>query len=502
MSEKKLYEELIEYSKSDFYPFHMPGHKRNVTDKGEDDFEKISPYRYDITEIDGFDNLNNPEGIIKERMEKVSKFYNSKKSYYLVNGSTSGILTAISAAVHNHKNKNKILVARNCHKAVYNSILINNCEAIYINPGYIKEYGINGGIYCEDVKAILEENNDLCAVFITSPTYEGVVSDIKSIAEICHLYKIPLIVDEAHGAHFSMHKDFPKSALQLGADIVIQSLHKTLPSLTQTAILHIGEGAYINVEEIERYMRIYQTSSPSYVLMGSIDRCLDELMNNGNDSFEKLSLLINEFKDKCKKLTNIKLLDKDIVGKNAVYDFDKSKLVIYPISNLYSGSELYNKLYKKYHLQMEMTSLEYVLAMTSVNDTKEGFDRLFSALEEIDREIRVYEKPAKFKRSILDENNIAPIVCEKISSAVYGDNEEVFFDMAEGKISGEFVYLYPPGVPIILPGEMFTREIVEHLKKCIEAGISIVGMKNGMVKVHKESWSPLSLTEVKLKGNI
>ena len=140
--------------------------------------------------------------------------------------------------------------------------------------------------------------------------------------------------------------------------------------------------------------------------------------------------------------------------------------------------------------------------MTSVNDTKEGFERLFSALEEIDREIRVYEKPAKFKRSILDENNIAPIVCEKISSAVYGDNEEVFFDMAEGKISGEFVYLYPPGVPIILPGEMFTREIVEHLKKCIEAGISIVGMKNGMVKVHKESWSPLSFTEVKLKGNI
>ena len=274
-----LLERLTEYAGSDAYPFHMPGHKRReIPDGIPGGFP--DPYGIDITEIDGFDNLHHAEGILKDAMDEAAAIYGADRSWYLVNGSTCGILSAVFATT---ENGGRILTARNCHKAVYHAICLNRLEAEYLYPEEITEFGINGGIRAEDVRKALEKDAMRCAgnsgdvrgkitkiqaVLITSPTYEGVVSDIRAIADAAHEYGIPLIVDEAHGAHLEYAvqcHSFPKSALEYGADIVIQSLHKTLPCFTQTAILHV-KGKLVDQDRVSRYLSMFQTSSPSYLL--------------------------------------------------------------------------------------------------------------------------------------------------------------------------------------------------------------------------------------------
>lgn len=234
-----LLKRLKEYGDSDFYPFHMPGHKRQYRDPFLSEFP--NPFSIDITEINGFDNLHHPEGILKDSMEWAAEIYGSDKTYYLVNGSSCGILSAISATVDS---RGTILMSRNCHKSAFHGVFLNQLNAKYIYPQFISEMGLQGGILAEDVEGLLKKYPDIDAVLVVSPTYDGVVSDIKAIAQVVHRFGVPLIVDEAHGAHFSFGKNngFPVSALDLGADIVIQSLHKTLPSLTQTALLHARKG--------------------------------------------------------------------------------------------------------------------------------------------------------------------------------------------------------------------------------------------------------------------
>lgn len=501
-----LYEKLEEYSKSDFYPFHMPGHKRQSN-------EEKSPYLYDITEIDGFDNLHHPEGIIKERLQKVSQCYKSKKSYYLVNGSTCGILSAISAAA---EKKNAIIIARNSHKSSYNTVFLLNLKSEYIYPSYIEEYGIYTGINPYELEKMLQEYNnieEIGAVFITSPTYEGVVSDIKKIADIVHKRGIPLIVDEAHGAHFGMHTYFPQSALKNGADIVIQSLHKTLPSLTQTAILHVNQESLISPKNLEYYLSIYQSSSPSYVLMESMDKCMDIIMKEGSKLFDIYIKRLKNFRDKCKEFQYFKLFDG--VGQESIYDYDRSKLVIIPDARFYNGKKLYNVLLEKYHLQMEMASERYVIAMTSINDTEEGFERLYQALEDMERDIRIslryrqiysdrsenggsvlsyhteYNKPRAEKIRSISEK---AVVCRKIRDAYFEKYDIIELAMAKGRISEEYIYLYPPGVPILAPGEIITESIIRDVERYLAQGLNVQGLSDEScrtVRVVRENWTPI-----------
>ena len=252
--EDRLYKKLEEYGKSDFYPFHMPGHKRNPL-AVEGDF----PVERDITEIDGFDNLHHAEDILKRAQEDTARLYGVLESFYSINGSSGAILAAVSAAVDKG---GQILVARNCHKAVYHAIYLRELSATYIYPHEDPKLGINGGISPGRVEMYLAENPDIQAVLITSPTYDGIVSDVARIAEIAHHYGVPLIVDEAHGAHFRFSDYFPVSAAQLGADVVINSVHKTLPCLTQTGVLHLCSDR-VSRQKLKRILGIYQSSSPS-----------------------------------------------------------------------------------------------------------------------------------------------------------------------------------------------------------------------------------------------
>ena len=483
-----LYKNLLKYSNSDYYPLHMPGHKRNIS-------EGVSPYKYDITEIEGFDNLHEPQGILRIAMEEAAAFYESDKTYFLVNGSSCGILSAICGST---KRGDKILVARNCHKSVYNAIYLNELMPIYVSPDYISEYGINGGISPDRVKRELAENPGISAVVITSPTYEGVVSDIERITDIVHKYGIPLIVDEAHGAHFGMHGDFPWSALRMGADIVIQSLHKTLPSLTQTALLHI-KGSLANVKEVERFLRIYQTSSPSYVLMSSIDECINRIKMDGLFLFEPYVKRLKVMKSHMDKLSGIKVVGREIIGKNSVFDFDISKIVISVRGTSYSGKRLYDELLEKHHLQLEMASGDYVIAMTSPMDTEEGLLRLFTALVEVDRDIRLFSEEDE-KPGIVDFAPQKTIVLESVYKATNSEKEKLPLDDAIGKISADFVYLYPPGCPILAPGELISIEAVSLIKKYKLSGLEVHGLSDensgGVDHIHvlKEEFRKINLT--------
>ena len=498
-----LLERLTEYAGSDAYPFHMPGHKRReIPDGIPGGFP--DPYGIDITEIDGFDNLHHAEGILKDAMETVAAIYGADRSWYLVNGSTCGILSAVFATT---ENGGKILTARNCHKAVYHAIYLNRLEAEYLYPEEITEFGINGGIRAEDVRKALEKdamrcagnsgdvrgkNTKIQAVLITSPTYEGVVSDIRAIADAAHEYGIPLIVDEAHGAHLEYADQchsFPKSALEYGADIVIQSLHKTLPCFTQTAILHV-KGKFVDQDRVSRYLSMFQTSSPSYLFMAGMERCIRYMDGDGRNGMVRYEERLEHFMERMEGLQVLEVLDREICGKyRTVAGWDPSKIVVSTMrAEDFHGEELAETLRRKYHLEMEMTAPEYVIAMTSLMDTEEGFERLGTALLEIDGALRhcVESEQQKEKGESkgkkrcetpeATESKVShPVRRTLICEAMDADTERTALQDTVGKVSAEFVYLYPPGIPIITPGEVFTDVIVEKIVAYKAAGLLVQG---------------------------
>lgn len=491
-----LLERLTEYVGSDAYPFHMPGHKRReIPDGIPGGFP--DPYGIDITEIDGFDNLHHAEGILKDAMETAAAIYGADRSWYLVNGSTCGILSAVFAAT---ENGGKILTARNCHKAVYHAICLNRLEAEYLYPEEITEFRINGGIRAEDVRKALEKDAMRCAgnsgdvrgkitkiqaVLITSPTYEGVVSDIRAIADAAHEYGIPLIVDEAHGAHLEYADQchsFPKSALEYGADIVIQSIHKTLPCFTQTAILHV-KGKLVDQDRISRYLSMFQTSSPSYLFMAGMERCIRYMDGDGRNEMIRYEKRLERFMERMEGLQVLEVLDREICGKyRTVAGWDPSKIVVSTMrAEDFHGEELAETLRRKYHLEMEMTAPEYVIAMTSLMDTEEGFERLGTALLEIDGALRRRmesgrkEKAASETPEGLESKLSHPVRRMLICEAMDADTERTAFQDTVGKVSAEFVYLYPPGIPIIAPGEVFTDAIVEKIMAYKAAGLLVQG---------------------------
>ena len=498
-----LLERLTEYAGSDAYPFHMPGHKRReIPDGIPGGFP--DPYGIDITEIDGFDNLHHAEGILKDAMDEAAAIYGADRSWYLVNGSTCGILSAVFATT---ENGGKILTARNCHKAVYHAICLNRLEAEYLYPEEITEFGINGGIRAEDVRKALEKDAMRCAgnsgnvrgkitkiqaVLITSPTYEGVVSDIRAIADAAHEYGIPLIVDEAHGAHLEFADQchsFPKSALEYGADIVIQSLHKTLPCFTQTAILHV-KGKLVDQDRISRYLSMFQTSSPSYLFMAGMERCIRYMDGDGRNEMIRYEKRLERFMERMEGLQVLEVLDREICGKyRTVAGWDPSKIVVSTMrAEDFHGEELAETLRRKYHLEMEMTAPEYVIAMTSLMDTEEGFERLGTALLEIDGALRHCVEPEQQKEKgeskekercetpeVTESKVLHPVRRMLICEAMNADTERTALQDTVGKVSAEFVYLYPPGIPIIAPGEVFTDAIVEKIVAYKAAGLLVQG---------------------------
>ncbi len=458
-----LYDKLKMYAASDYYGFHMPGHKRNTSLKG---LEEIAfPYEIDITEIEGFDDLHHPEDLFAKMQKRAAVLYGAKESHLLINGSTVGILSAVLGTT---RKGDKILMARNCHKSVYHAVFMNELQPAYLYPEQKKPFEINGEITGLEVERLLEENPDAKAVVIVSPTYDGVVSDVHAIAQVVHKRSIPLIVDEAHGAHFGFHPYFLQNANRQGADIVIHSLHKTLPAPTQTALLHIN-GSIADRKNIEKYLHMLQSSSPSYILMAGIDLCLRWLEEESGQIFDKYVKILEEARRKLKELKCLKLIETE--------RFDRSKILISTKDCTISGKKLYEILLEEYHLQMEMASMEYVTALTSVGDTKEGFARLLDALKKIDTEQETISgKEKAFTLPRLRQ------VCK--SSDIEEDGIFLAWEECEGKVAAEYAYIYPPGIPLIVPGEEINMETICLLKRYRQLGFQIEGtQKKFFIKV-------------------
>ena len=468
-----LYEKLKQYAESDYYPYHMPGHKRQLCGNLPKEISEI-----DITEIDGFDNLHQSEGILRKLQEKAALLYGADESFYLINGSTCGILSAISAAV---QEGGHILMARNCHKSAYHAVYLRNLTVSYLYPEQMEEYDIYGAVTSKQVEAALEQEPNIQAVLLVSPTYEGRIADIEQIAEIVHKRGIPLIVDEAHGAHLGWREDVSCNSCQAGADLVIHSVHKTLPAMTQTALLHV-KGDLIDRNRLKRFLHIYQSSSPSYVLMASIDNALSIMEKN---AVTLIALFEERYTHMLVRLSECRNLD-FIRSEKGIQDI--GKLVISTKRCGLSGQRLYDILLEKYHLQLEMAAESYCLAMFTVADGEEAYRRMTDALLAIDAQMT--EGKLKPDNAV---NTISGFVRENINESI---PLSIAWDMAEetvllqesiGRYVGEFINLYPPGVPLLLPGEIVTEEkytiIISYLKQ--QLNVQGVEEKNGsyMVKV-------------------
>lgn len=462
-----LFDKLEEYGRGDIYPCHMPGHKRRCWGKLPEEM-----YLRDITEIDGFDDLHQPAEILRELQEHAAALYGAEESFYLVNGSTSGILSAVSAAL---PEGGHILMARNCHKAAYHAAYLRNLTVSYLYPPLMEEYDIMDGISPEQVGEALEHETDIGAVLIVSPTYEGRISDIRRIAEMVHKRNIPLIVDEAHGAHLGFSADFAENSCRAGADLVIHSVHKTLPALTQTALLHVN-GSQIDRALLRRFLHIYQSSSPSYLLMASIDNALQYVEKTGSEVFavfaENYRKLLADLAV-CKHLRFLPLEQ----GKQ-----DIGKLLISTKMTNMSGEKLYDILLKEYHMQLEMAAETYALAMFTVNDAAEGYERMRTALLQIDAALDSVDEVAyPVGTNSAGEVEGLTEICsdDELPLARAWDMKKRYVALQDSVncCAGEFVNLYPPGIPLLVPGERITPQQLEDIRRYLKKGLNVQGLK-------------------------
>ena len=436
---KTKFQEQIEQITSSSIPMHMPGHKRNVALLGDE-----LPYSVDVTEIDGADDLHDPEdgGIIGSLCEKYANLYKAKSAHPLVNGSTCGILAGIRTLTKPH---DTVIVARNCHKSVWHAIELCDLTPVCILPQIIEEHGICGAVTADAVDDAFGRAPESVAVILTSPTYEGVISDVPAIAEVCRKHSAALFVDAAHGAHlgFSEHfPDFPR-----GADIAVTSLHKTLPALTQTAL-----GLVFNEKYSSRFARnlgIFETSSPSYILMNSIAKCAD-FLSDSKMLFDNYRAMLDEFYASTKP-EKLKLIVTDDVGKISISTRGTN----------FTGSSLADALRNRFHIEPEMVHSDYLLCMTSICDTRENLIALSSAITELDGEAEYSDK-----KPLPSFITALPPVEIPLCDAVWLDLSEC------EEISDSYLWVYPPGIPLLLPGERITEEIKNHLEMLKNSGIS------------------------------
>lgn len=435
-----LHKYLNSFNFSTHYPLHMPGHKRLFGEYCEKD----------ITEIPYFDDLHNANGILKQLEDDFSKVYRSKFSKLSVSGSTAPILSAISAV---KRKSDKILVGRQSHKSIYNAIYINGMQPYYIYPKVDSKSQIATGYSYEEIEEILAKHSDIGSMIFTSPTYEGVILDIKRLSRLAKMYEVILIIDEAHGAHLVFEYS---SAINLGADIVIQSLHKMLPSLTQTGIIHVGDSVPNYIEhDIKYFMTAYQTSSPSYILMSSMSECIEFIKDAGKKMYKKTYNVILGYRKKLEALKHLRLFSCE--------DYDIFKIVISVADASITGEELYNSIYKA-GFTLEMYTDSFVTAFLSLVDDEKKINEFLDLLITIDCKIGYASKKiistypkAKLKKSM---NKVREEGINKID-----------YRKAQGKIAYEAIYLYPPGIPLIAMGEEYSVEIIEAIEAYKERGL-------------------------------
>lgn len=451
---------LKEIVDTNLISFHVPGHKLGkVYDKLGYSNIVQSIYKMDTTEIAGTDNLHSPEGIIKKSQEYASKVFKSKYTYYLVNGSTCGIQGAIMASC---SPKDKIIVSRDCHQSVINSCILGDIEPIYVISKINNETNILEGVEVEDVLNTIDNNLDAKVILLTYPTYYGSTYDLEKICQYAHKNNMVIIADEAHGSHLGLSDKLPKTALEQGADIVIQSTHKTLPSFTQSSMIHI-QGNRVDQDKLGIMLSMIESSSPSYILMSSLELAVNIYEEKGNELMEELLLSIDEFKEGIKDNEFIDMYNDD----------DKTKIFISSKKLGIIGYELEKILREKYNIQVELANYYGVLLICTIGNESNDFIMMKNALNNISKKY--------YKEKVIEHIKYPIEIPVKILSpreAFYKDKKSVKIYESVGKICGEYVIPYPPGISLLSPGEIITKEVIDYILMCNEKGMNVSGMKD------------------------
>lgn len=459
---------LLNYNEEENALFCMPGNKSGLgflrDQIGERFYKLLSTL--DITEVDPLDNLHNPEGIIKESEDLLAKLYKSYKSYFLVNGSTSGNLAAIFTLLNEG---DKIIVERNCHRSILNGIILRKLKPIYIKNKYHERLATPLSLDKEDFLCKIKENPDVRAVILTYPNYYGVCCDLNEIIDKAHEVGMKVIVDSAHGAHLGISEILPKSAVQLGADIVIASAHKTLPALTQGSYLHVNEG--IDINKLKFYISAFTTTSPSYLIMASLDYSRYYLERYGKEDYMELVLRCRKYRELINNSDFFHILTQEDLCDEIL---DESKFVI-TLPYGYSGHKLLKYL-RDCKIQCEMSDSASVVLILSIFNEEEEFERLYEALKKCDTK-DLKEESYKPSFNSIGEMIITP------HEAIERTTKLISYNEAIDKVCGKAIVPYPPGVPIIMPGEKFDKEIINIIEKCIENNVTILGVENELIEV-------------------
>ncbi len=475
-----VFEALQQYIGQGTIPFHVPGHKQGEGLQEFTGFVGKEVMTMDLTCMPDLDNICNPRGAIKEAEALAAEAYGADRAFFLTNGTTSGIQAMIMAVCQPGE---KIILPRNAHKSAVNGLILSGVRPVYLEPELQRDFGISMGISPEQVDRALKINPDAKAVFVINPNYYGTAPDLKGIVRVAHAAGVPVIVDEAHGAHLYFSDDLPLAAMEAGADLAAASTHKLAGSLTQSSILLVKEGL-VNPRRVKAVLNLSQTTSPSYILLASLDVARKQMALNGKTMVAAILERTRRLRAELEKIAGISLLDEKLVGSPGCFDFDPTKVTINVRRLGMSGYEMEKILRGKYRIQVELSDLYNVIILMSIGDTWDNIRWLIEAVQKIAR-----QRPHKNVIRFLPPLPTLPEVSVLPREAFYSQTKVVPLQEAEGEISAESIMAYPPGIPLVCPGEIITREVIDYVLVLKQENADLQGTEDPTlenIKVIKE----------------
>ncbi|MBQ9956322.1 MAG: aminotransferase class I/II-fold pyridoxal phosphate-dependent enzyme [Ruminococcus sp.] len=462
-----IYEALRKFKRMRVVPFDVPGHKRGRGNMELTEFLGEDCLSVDVNSMKPLDNLCHPVSVIKDAEMLAAQAFGAENAFFMVGGTTSAVQSMIMYAC---KGGDKIIMPRNVHRSAINALILCDAVPVYVNPEVNNQLGIALGMSVEQVEKAIKENPDAKAILVNNPTYYGICSDLKRITELAHAHGMLVLVDEAHGTHFYFGENFPITAMKAGADIASVSMHKSGGSLTQSSFLIMGKN--VNSDYMRQIINLTQTTSASYLLLSSLDISRKRLALGGREIFEQTVEMAEYARSEINAIGGYYAYSKELVNGDSIYDFDVSKLSVYTLPIGLAGIEVYDLLRDEYDIQIEFGDIGNILAYISVGDRKRDIERLISALSEIKRRF------GKTETGMLTQEYINPIVAETPRKAFYADKESLPLEESAGRICSEFVMCYPPGIPILAPGELITSEIIGYIKYAKDKGCSMTGTED------------------------
>ncbi len=462
-----LYQALSEFKDKRVVPFDVPGHKRGRGNPELTEFLGKKVMEIDVNSMKPLDNLNHPSSVIKEAESLAAEAFGSNHAFFMVNGTTSSVQAMVFATL---KRGDKIILPRNVHRSVLNALVLCGAIPIYINPELNKRLGISLGMSVNSVKDAIVNHPDAKAIFVNNPTYYGICSDLKSIVKLAHHANILVLADEAHGTHLYFGENLPINAMAAGCDMSAVSMHKSGGSLTQSSILLTNDK--VNPDYMRQVINLTSTTSASYLLLSSLDLSRKHMALNGNSIMKNVIELVEYAREEVNEIGDYWALGKELIDGDAVFDFDLTKLTINTLDIGLAGIEVYDLLRDEYDIQMELGDIANILAYVSVGDRKSDIERLVSALVDIRRRYK------KDTAGMWVQEYINPELVVTPQDAFYGNKIALELDKTLGHVCTEFVMAYPPGIPILAPGERITKDILEYIKYAKEKGCLITGTED------------------------